>query len=392
MRLLGLLKKTAIENIRDWKILVLTLVFAPFFLGLMYLYFENETVKTYHILVMNQDAGTKSENQSTLRMGNDLIARLKSLATTDGQPVLKIREVADETSGMTELKNRGADLLIKIPANFSGILSRYRKGNNTQKTTVRTIGDPSNGKYMMAAVWCDMTVYQFVQDVAGDNIPLVLMPRTVGGQHTDSLSDFQLYVPGMLVMALVMIMFTAAASLIKEKDTGTIIRLRLSGTPPFQWYLAVTIIQVIIGLLAIGLTLLTAMALGYQISTSPVALAVTGLLSSLSIMAISLVVSAYLRTIFDLMTIGCLPFFILLFFSGAIFPLPKLQIFSLGTHPVHINDILPVTHSIEAFNRILNHHGTMNDVMFEWAAITILTIMLFLWGAWLFSKRHLRPH
>jgi hypothetical protein len=33
MRVVSLFRKTMIENIRDWKILSLTLTFAPFFVG-----------------------------------------------------------------------------------------------------------------------------------------------------------------------------------------------------------------------------------------------------------------------------------------------------------------------------------------------------------------------
>ena len=43
MRLNALLRKTMIENFRDWKMLVMTLSFAPFFVVLMYFYFEDAT-------------------------------------------------------------------------------------------------------------------------------------------------------------------------------------------------------------------------------------------------------------------------------------------------------------------------------------------------------------
>ena len=46
MRFLSLFRKTMIENFRDWKILVLVLTFAPFFVLLMYFYF-GESVQTY---------------------------------------------------------------------------------------------------------------------------------------------------------------------------------------------------------------------------------------------------------------------------------------------------------------------------------------------------------
>ena len=38
MRLHPLFKKTVIENFRDWKVLILGVTFAPFFVVLMYFY------------------------------------------------------------------------------------------------------------------------------------------------------------------------------------------------------------------------------------------------------------------------------------------------------------------------------------------------------------------
>jgi ABC-2 type transport system permease protein len=117
-----------------------------------------------------------------------------------------------------------------------------------------------------------------------------------------------------------------------------------------------------------------------------------GLLSSLSIMAISLLVAAFLRTIFDLLTIGCFPFFILMFFSGGMFPLPPLRLFTIGSRLVSINDFLPTTHTISALGKVLNHEAGLGDIAFELGAILVLTVVFFAAGAWLFSRRHMQAH
>ena len=160
----------------------------------------------------------------------------------------------------------------------------------------------------------------------------------------------------------------------------------------FEWFSAVSLTQIIVGLLTMALTFLTAVALGYQTSGSLLAVMVVGLLSSLSVIAISLVVAAFLRTIFDLLTVGCFPFFILMFFSGGIFPLPPLRLFTVGGRPVSINDILPTTHTITALGKILNFGVGLGDVVFELGTIAALTVVYFAAGAWLFTRRHMRAH
>ncbi|MCP5055064.1 MAG: ABC transporter permease [bacterium] len=202
---------------------------------------------------------------------------------------------------------------------------------------------------------------------------------------------FDLYVPALLVLALISLMFTAAATLIKEKDKGTLIRLRLSNMTVGEFFTAVSLVQVIIGLLALVLTYLTALAFGYKTSGSLVAAALVGVLSSLAVIAVSLIVAAFLRTIFDLMTVGCFPFFILMFFSGGMMPMPPLKLFALGGHVFNVNDILPTTHSIKALGKVLGSNAGLGDVMFEITAIIVLTIVYFAIGYRLFKHRHLQP-
>jgi ABC-2 type transport system permease protein len=241
----------------------------------------------------------------------------------------------------------------------------------------------------MAAAWSDMIVYQYAAVFAGTSSPLEIQVESVSS--VSSLNVFELYVPGLLALALMMLMFTAAASLIKEKDKGTIIRLRIANMTNLEWLTAVSISQIIIGILALVLTYITAVLFGYQASGSLIAASVIGLISCLSIIAISVLVAAFLRTIFDLMTIGCFPFFILMFFSGGMFPLPPLRLFTIGKHAISVNDILPTTHSISALNKILNHGSGLSEVAFEMAAIVILTALTFALGAGLFIKRHMKP-
>jgi ABC-2 type transport system permease protein len=140
-----------------------------------------------------------------------------------------------------------------------------------------------------------------------------------------------------------------------------------------------------------GLTYASVVVLGYRSSGSFAAMLVVGILSCVSIMALSLLVAALLRTIFDLMTVGCFPFFILMFFSGGMFPLPSITLFEIGGHPLLVTDVLPTSHSVKALQKILNYGSGLGDIAFEMAAILVLSFLYFAFGYWIFSKRHLRP-
>jgi ABC-2 type transport system permease protein len=386
MRLLTLFKKTMIENFRDWKILILILTFAPFFVFLMYFYI-GYTTETYKVIFINNDQGVEAIDRDAFNAGQALISEMTEATYEDGTNILVVEREKEMAKARKRLEDKSVDVVVEIPKNFSKALMDFKEGKRPTPVVVKTYGDPANTKYIMAAAWCDSITYHYAASLTGQESPLELKAESIS--RTKSLNDFTLYVPALLALALMMLMFPAAATIIREKDKGTIIRLRISNMTTFEWLSAVSVTQIIIGLLAMGLTYLTAISVGYQSSGSFVAVIVVGILSSLSIIAISLVVAALLRSVFDLMTIGCFPFFILMFFSGGMFPIPPLQLFVLGGRSININDILPTTHSITALGKILNYDSGLGDVVFEIGAIVILSFIYFAAGVWLFAKRHM---
>ncbi|MFA9406352.1 MAG: ABC transporter permease [Anaerolineales bacterium] len=388
MRFVSLFRKTLIENIRDWKILILTLTFAPLFVLLMYSYVDESTRGAYRVVVINRDAGVSDPDQGEINAGSDLILEMVKAKDQEGRQLFEVEQKLDMATAQKQLLNNSVDLVVEIPELFSEVLLEFSKGHQLDPVIVRTYGDPTKANYIMAAVWSDMITYEYAAAVAGMKSPLEIQVNTVSGKQT--LNEFELYVPALLVLALIMLMFTAAASLIKEKDKGTIIRLRLSNMTTFEWLMAVSLVQIIIGMLALVLTYLTAVALGYESSGSIPAVMLVGFLACLSIIAISIIVAAYLRTIFDLLTIGCFPFFILMFFSGGMFPLPPLRLFTVGDRAMNINDLLPTTHAINAMSKILNYGAGLREVAFEIVAIILLTIVFFAVGVWAFTRRHMR--
>jgi ABC-2 type transport system permease protein len=388
MRLTSLFRKILIENIRDWKILILTLTFAPLFVLLMYFYAYESARGAYRIVVINRDTGVSDPDRGEFTAGSELIETMETFEDQEGRRLFELEHTRDMPTARRLLLNNAVDLIIEIPEQFSEVLLAFNKGDLPEPVMVRTYGDPSKPRYIMAAVWSDMITYEYAAAASGMQSPLEIQVTTVSGQP--NLNEFELYVPSLLVLALMMLMFTAAASLIKEKDKGTIIRLRLSNMRTFEWLVAVSLVQIIIGMLALVITYLTAVGLGYQPSGSIPAMMFVGFLACFSIIAISILVAAYLRTIFDLLTIGCFPFFILMFFSGGMFPLPPLRLFVVGDQPININDLLPTTHAISAVSKILNYSAGLREVAFELASITILTIVFFTAGVWVFTRRHMR--
>lgn len=384
-RTASLFRKEVLENVRDWKMMSLTLTFAPFFVLLMYAYLGHST-PVYDIGVVDLDEPVLNAAGGTYSAGQDLLAALEAVEGPEGEKLLRVRKMDQEEIDVN-LESRRADLVLIVPRGFSRALMDRRNGESPVPVPIRSRGDPTNPDYLMAGVWADMTTMMFVEFASGVGSPAVLSPEVV--DQTASLSEFELFVPGLLVLALMMLMFTAAGALIREKDKGTLIRLRLSELRTFEWLAAVGATQVLVGLVALGLTYLTAMGVGYRANGSLSLVILLGALTSLSVVAISVLVAAYLRTVFDLVTVGCFPFFILMFFSGGMVPLPGITLLEWGGQTIEINEILPTTHAITALNRVLSYDAGLADIGFEVGALVVLTLFFFGVGTLIFSRRHL---
>lgn len=389
MRFTALFKKTTVENLRDWKILALTLLFAPFFVILMYFYFTSMS-QTFAILVINHDAGMTDGN-GTYNAGSELIAMMMNTSYPDGSAILDVRAETDIARAKDSLIDQTADLLVEMPEDFSRSLADFRDGDGLEPATVRTTGDTSNPKFIMAASYSDLLTYTYASEVTGAEEPVTVDLQTVSGAGTaKAASTFDQMIPGLLVLALMMLMFTTAASIIREKDKGTITRLLMSRMGAFDFLASISLAQILIGIAAMGLTFLMALALGYHSHGSPVAVLVICVLCTLSIIAISLIVASFLRSIFDLMTIGNFPFFVLMFFSGGMFPLPDLQVLTIAGHAISVNDVLPTTPAIDAMVKVLTYGTGLEGLGFELALLTGLTVVYFAVGLWLFRRRYLR--
>ncbi len=384
-RLASLFRKEVTESVRDWKMWSMTLSFAPFFVLLMYAYLGHGT-PVYDIAVVNTDAGASASAGTPFRAGDELVQALSEVVSENGDTILRVREIREEEAEAL-LENRRADLVVVVPEGFSRAIQAARAGEGVDPVPLRSRGDPGNPDYLMAAAWADMTMMTYVEAASEVASPAYLQPETAGGGET--LSEFELYVPGLLILSLMMLMFTAAGALIREKDKGTLIRLRLSHLTVLEWLTAVSATQLLMGLLALGLTYLTAVAVGYRAQGSLLILLVVGALASLSIMAFSVLVAAFLRTIFDLVTVGCFPFFILMFFSGGMFPLPGIPLLTVGERTVQVNEILPTTHAIAALDRVLSYGAGLGDIVYEMVAMAVLTVAFYALGTWIFTRRHM---
>jgi len=383
MRALAYLQKTFLENLREWKVLSLALVFAPAFVYMMYGYFD-AAAPAYRVLVACHDV----EAGKTRPDAEGLIAAWREAKHPDGRRVFDLSLVSDLPAASAKVKSRDADLLVEIPAGFSARLREHTGSPSQPPTRLVNHADEKNLRGSMAMAMSDYFAFSYAAAVTGATMPMDVEVRALGTQGP--VSEFDLYVPALLVLAIIMILFTAATSLVKEVDKGTMTRLMLSDLRPSELFAAVAANQVLLGLLALLLAYAAALSCGYRSEGSLPALLVVGAFGTLGVVAIAVLVSAFLKSMFELLTVGTFPFFVLMFFSECMFPLPKIRVLEWGGHAFYANDVLPTTLCVRAFNKILNYGAGLGDVVFELGMMLVLTAAYFSVGAWAFRRRHQR--
>lgn len=377
MKLVASVIKSFKENVRDWKVLVLVLTFSPFFLLLMYLFYGSGPT-TYHVGILNLDEGASS---------TALVKMLEHTKGQDGFGLFKLSHMGNEEELKAKVKEKTIDLGMLIPADYSEKVSQADEKNTVPPAVVSFYGSMSNVRYTVAAVMAADEVYK-----QGIEAAKITLPSSISETFLEKklpLNEFEGYVPGLISLAVLMILFTASASIVQENDKKTLIRLKLSRLGAFHFLAGICIVQAAVAVAAIVLSYWTALGLGYRPAGGFGALLFVGILSSLSMVAVSLVVASFLNTVFDVLTIGCFPFFILMFFSGSMFPLPKMNLFTISGHSFGYADILPLTHTANAFHKILNDGAGIHDVGFDVWMIALLTILYFVVGLMLYRKRKL---
>jgi ABC-2 type transport system permease protein len=387
MRVWIVFHKTMREISRDKWMLGLTLAFAPFFVFLYWLWFQGGST-TYQIAVINHDQGVTLPDGSVYNAGNEVNAAIRAVTYPDGRPLLKVVIVSDQAAAEPLLRDRKATAFIHIPADFSQTIRAMQAGDRSVTTNITFGGDLSNTYYMIGANMALTSVDAYVQRATGQKPLVNYVEKPMGASATRS--EFETYVPGTLIFSIVLLIFLAAMTVAREIETGTLRRLQLTPMTAFDLLGGVTASLVLVGVLAIGLSFGVALALGFH-SQGPVWVAVlVSAVTSLSVIGLGMVVGSLTHSVSQAFVVANFPLGFMMFFSGVIFPMPPVKLFSIAGHSISPYDILPPTHAVVALNKILTLGVGLGEVAYELSALLVLSVLYFFAGAWLFHRMHLR--
>jgi ABC-2 type transport system permease protein len=371
---------------RDWWALGLTLAFSPLFV-LAYWGFTQGGSTSYSVLVINQDQGAQAAGGTMLLAGEEAIRAIESVTYADGKALLKVKRIERRDQVAKILHDRAAAAFLIIPEDFSRSIAAMQAGDRSQTSRIVFGGDLTNPYYTVGATLAIGAVDAYVIKATSQQPLILYVEETLGGSAART--EFEIYTPGILIFAVMMLIFLAAMTVAREIESGTLRRLQITPMTSFEFLGGVTMALVTLGTISVVLTVLTALALGFH-SQGPIWVAVlVGAVTSLSIVGAGMVVACFARSVSQAFVIANFPLGLFMFFSGAIFPVSKIAIFQVGGREIGLFDILPPTHAVTALNKILTLGASFHEVAFELAALLLLSALYFGIGVWLFQRMHL---
>ncbi len=379
--------KTLREALREPQLLAVALA-CPAVLVLVYFAAFGQTdqglSRFLHLLVIDRDAGLELPDGGRWRAGEELVEALESLRVDD-RPAFRVRALDDPGEADVLLRERRATLLVTIPSGFSRALMDARVGRPfAQPATVVLTGDPAADTTVLAMAILEDLIRAFGGVRTGWGPEPDLRSEFIPG--SDTVSDFESGVPGVIVFATLFLVITTATALVRERTRGTLGRLRLSRARAGHLLAGVTLAQGALAVAQMSLVFGVAFLCGFRPAGSLLPAAGIALLSCLGAVGLGLLVAAVARNDVDAVNVGSAVAVPVAFLSGSLLPMPETPLFAVGGRSIGAFDFLPATHGVEALRHVLLYGEGLDSLGYELTAMALLSALVLAAGVVLYGR------
>ena len=208
-----------------------------------------------------------------------------------------------------------------------------------------------------------------------------------GNADEPSLQDF---VPSLVIFAVIMLIFSTAMAVAREADRGTLARLRMTPMRPAHYLSAVAAFHLLLGIISVGLTFGVAMAVGFDSQGSVLVASLIAIVCALACIGIGIVVGSLATSVYQAFLMASFCMFLLLLFSGALFPLPDSEWITVFDRTIGWIDLLPTVHAVEAMSYVLLFGDSLLDVRGSVNMMIVLSVLYFVagWSVFATSRRN----
>jgi ABC-2 type transport system permease protein len=379
MKILSLLKKNIILQIRDYWALLITVLLGPFFVFIYWLLTAGFP-SFYNVLVVNNDKG---------EYGNSFI----EMCQTDQRifETMHLKLISTVDSGKQILKKRDADAMIVFSEDFS-----HKIENEIDTTIIDTIipnvhfyGEKSNTRYLVGVITSYTAIDAFIKYLTNAKEPWK-MEETFIDEEKIKRSDFDLQIPGILILSIIMLIFSAGMLIIRDIEDKSLQRLKLTKMTIFDYISGVTLTQVLVGVISVISTYILATMFGFQSLGSMSSVIIICMVAFIGVIGVTFIVVSFCKNATIFVLAGQVPLFILIFFSGAMMPIPRNPLFHILGNGICWNDLLPVGMTVISLNSVFNDGKSIFELNFQLIFSLIISATYLIIGLYLFNKKHLK--
>jgi len=361
---------------RDPLLLALTFILGPFFVLLYKLIFL-QGMTVYRVVIVQNEAAQESALMDLVdEYGRRFVEEMRNRRYPGGADLFDLIEVQDVDEGLRLLRDHDAYCMLR----FSG---------STERLGVEILGDFSNPYYLICSQLIQNNLKDFLLLQQGLAPPADITEMALG--NSGGKTEFENYIPGLVIFSTLVLMYLFTILLVKEVESKVFYRYRMSGVPGCYFTSSYTLLFLGLTAIAVLLTLGSAFALGYHSALSilnDIFLSLgLCLVLSLASAGIAFAIAALASNISEAFVLTTFPFMLLVFFSGSVYPFPKIELGPLFGRTIGLFDFLPSTHAVTALGKILTFGISPLKLIYESAGLMVLSLLFYLGGVILFIRK-----
>jgi ABC-2 type transport system permease protein len=358
-------RKYLLEIIREPQLLLLTVLMpAAMMLVMAFGYGQNSRLVSYTLLVSDRSGGLAQED----------IRALETKHYPDGRPMFLLTGETDLQKADELLKAKQAALLVVFERDTAGKLTRMVKGDGTSMAFINA------SSYLEA-------VLHPVEERREGLHPIVQMETEDLSLHMPQ-TEFDAFAPGVMIMAILLLIPQTATLIGRELRTGTIKLYQLSPLKTVELFMGISLAQMVTAVFQVIIMLLMAKLLGFHTEGSLfLAMGICLILSFCSI-GQGLLTACIIHNDSDAVNTGSVFSMLQVFLSGAFFPFAAPSLLRIGGHEMGIFDIIPATHAMMILRQSLVSGAGFSDIALRTGLMTGLSIIYFAMGVIVFNKKY----
>ncbi|WP_238654812.1 ABC transporter permease [Paenibacillus piscarius] len=376
MRLWAVFKKSLVEQFRDYKAVLLTILSPIVFIVIFGLAF-GQGFYTYSLGITNEDQG---------KLGNRLVHQIAGSKYPNGNKMFTVIQTDYDKQKILEGIRKGSYAAhLYLPPGFSKSLLNHEPSGQSPTVQVNMLGNPANLTYSIISSLVENYIHNFVWSYGTAISPVQLIYEETGEAQVSS--EFANMAPGLMVFSVFFLLILSSMVVTRELENRTMQRIILSKASAFEFCAGITLSQMVLAAAMLPLVFASSLLMGFSSSGSYILAYAVSLIATFSAIGIGLVIAAFCKTSLEAFILGNVVLTPMMFLAGIFFRVPPVKLFTVMGKEIELLTFMPTLDAVSAMNKILINNAGINEVLPEIIVLMVLSAGYFLTGIYLFRRR-----